>query len=153
MGKAGVVRTPRGVFGGGVGVRRLAFEGGIDADVPSLAALSERRRDMSLVAPKSVTWAELAEAVRRAGGTSLESLDDESLDPNLDVRNAGGSTLESLEYLDTFQGGNVPEGYQSVHFRLRFRYSKRTLSGEEVDRVLDEIVAACETRFGATLRT
>ena len=33
-----------------------------------------------------------------------------------------------------FQGGNVPEDKQSVHFSMVFRHPERTLTGEEVDR-------------------
>ncbi|HEV3163129.1 MAG TPA: phenylalanine--tRNA ligase subunit beta [Isosphaeraceae bacterium] len=88
-------------------------------------------RDLSLVVPESLAWADLADA----------------------VRHAGGPTLESLAYLDTFQGGNLPPGWQSVHFGLRFRHPERTLTGDEADRAVKTIVEACAARFGATLRT
>ena len=65
---------------------------------------------------------------------------------------AAGPTLESIDYLDTFRGGNVPEGRQSVHFGLRFRHPERTLTGEEVERAVRAIVGACAARFDATLR-
>ena len=67
-------------------------------------------------------------------------------------RHAAGPTLEAVVYLDTFQGGNVPEGKQSLHFGLRFRHPERTLTGDEVERAVDAIVDACATRFEATLR-
>ena len=66
---------------------------------------------------------------------------------------AAGPTLEAVEYLDTFRGGNVPEGSQSLHFGLRFRHPDRTLTGEEVERAVAAVVEACRVRFGATLRT
>lgn len=87
-------------------------------------------RDLSMVVPVSLAWAELAREVQTVGGTLLESLD----------------------FLDTFQGGNIPRGFQSVHFGLRFRHPERTLSGEEVDRAVAAIAAAAEAKFGATLR-
>ena len=88
-------------------------------------------RDLSLVVPESVPWAELASTVGRAGG----------------------STLESIVYLDAFRGGTVPEGWQSLHFGLRFRHPERTLTGEEVEEAVKAIIATCTTKFEATLRS
>ena len=87
-------------------------------------------RDLSLVVDRSLPWSELSGAVRGAAGPSLES----------------------VRYLDTFAGGNLPEGRQSVHFGLRFRHPGRTLTGEEVDRSVRAAVDACAARFGAALR-
>ena len=87
-------------------------------------------RDLSLVVARSLPWAELASAVVRAAGP----------------------TLEAVEFLDTFQGGNIPEGLHSVHFGLTFRNASRTLTGEEVDRSVRAVVDAAAARFEATLR-
>ena len=87
-------------------------------------------RDLSLVVPISLPWAELAEAVQAAAG----------------------GLMESLTYLDTFAGGNLPTDQHSVHFGLRFRHPDRTLTGDEVEAVIQQVVAACSARFGATLR-
>ena len=87
-------------------------------------------RDLSLVVPQALPWAELAATVGRAGG----------------------STLEAVDYLDTFRGGNVPEGRQSLHFGLRFRHPERTLTGEEVEAAVRAIVERCVETFQATLR-
>ena len=78
-------------------------------------------RDLSLVVPRSLPWSDLAAAVTKAAGP----------------------TLEEITYLDTFQGGNVPEGKQSLHFGLRFRHPGRTLTGDEVERAVKAIVDAC----------
>ena len=88
-------------------------------------------RDLSMVVPVSLAWSELA----------------------AEVRKAAGPLLETLEFLDTFQGGNIPEGLQSLHFGLRFRHPEKTLSGEEADRAVALIAAAAEAKFGATLRS
>jgi phenylalanyl-tRNA synthetase beta chain len=87
-------------------------------------------RDLSLVVPRSLPWAELADAARAAAGP----------------------TLESLSYLDTFRGGNLPDDAQSVHFGLRFRHPERTLTGDEVESAIRAVVEACARKFGATLR-
>jgi len=96
--------------------------------LPTLPAVA---RDLSLVVPRDLPWAELAGVAARAGGP----------------------TLESIVYLDAFRGGNVPEGLQSIHFGLRFRHPERTLTGEEVEKAVGEIVAACASKFAATLRS
>lgn len=88
-------------------------------------------RDLSLVLPIEAPWSELATAIQQSAGP----------------------WLEDLAYLDTFRGGNVPEGRQSVHFGLRFRHPERTLTGEEADAGVRAVVDACASRFGAALRT
>ncbi len=88
-------------------------------------------RDLSLVVPRTLPWAELAGVVGRAGG----------------------STLEAIVYLDAFRGGNIPEDRQSLHFGLRFRHPERTLTGDEVERAVRTIVDACASQFEATLRS
>ena len=88
-------------------------------------------RDLSLVVPASLPWADLA-------GVAAQ---------------AGGPTLESVAYLDAFRGGNVAEGFQSVHFALKFRHPERTLTGEEVEQAVRSIVESSATKFGATLRS
>lgn len=98
------------------------------APLPAFPAVE---RDLSLVVDRDLPWSELADAARKAAG----------------------ATLESLAYLDTFAGGNLPEGKHSLHFGLTFRHPERTLTGEEVERAIAKVVEACEARFGATLRT
>ena len=87
-------------------------------------------RDLSLVVAQDLPWAELSETVVRSAGP----------------------TLESLQYLDTFRGGNLPEGMQSVHFSMVFRHPERTLTGEEVEGFVRSVVEGCEARFQAKLR-
>ena len=95
--------------------------------LPPFPAVS---RDLSLVVPQSLAWSDLARVVTQAAGTSLESID----------------------YLDTFQGGTVAPGKQSLHFGLRFRHPERTLTGEEVETAVKAIVDACAAQFEAALR-
>ena len=73
-------------------------------------------RDLSLVVPRSLPWAELCDTVIQTAGP----------------------TLETVQYLDIFQGGNIPNDQQSVHFSMVFRHKERTLTGEEVERVGQE---------------
>jgi phenylalanyl-tRNA synthetase beta chain len=88
-------------------------------------------RDLSLVVADTLPWSRLCEVVTEAAGP----------------------TLESSEYLDTFVGGNLSEGSQSVHFSMVFRHRERTLTGEEVERAVKSVVDACESQLAAKLRT
>ncbi len=96
--------------------------------LPSYPSVS---RDLSIVVDRGLPWSELAAAVRQAAGSSLES----------------------LAYLDTFEGGNIPSGRHSLHFGLRFRNPARTLTGEEVDQTMQAVIATCQSRFAADLRS
>lgn len=87
-------------------------------------------RDLSLVVDRALTWAELSAAARESGG----------------------ETLRSVAYLDTFQGGNLADNQQSVHFNMTFRRDDRTLTGEEVDQAVKNVVEACSRKFSAALR-
>jgi phenylalanyl-tRNA synthetase beta chain len=88
-------------------------------------------RDLSLEVSRSLTWADLSSAVAQTAGP----------------------TLEAVDYLDTFQGGNLRPDQESVHFSLTFRHPERTLTGEEVDQSVKNVVEACVARFQAKLRS
>jgi phenylalanyl-tRNA synthetase beta chain len=87
-------------------------------------------RDLSLVVARALPWSDLAATVVEAGG----------------------SILDEIEYLDVFQGGNLPEDQQSVHFSMTFRHRDRTLTGEEVEHAVKTVLDACAARFDAKLR-
>jgi phenylalanyl-tRNA synthetase beta chain len=87
-------------------------------------------RDLSLVVPRSLRWADLS----------------------AEVLKSAGSYLAAIDYLDTFQGGNLKDDQQSVHFSMTFRHPERTLTGEEVERAVSAVVDRCAIRFGAGLR-
>jgi len=95
--------------------------------VPQVPPVS---RDLSLVVDRNQPWAEIEDVVRQAGG----------------------SALESVTFLDTFEGGDIPDGRHSLHFGLTFRRPDRTLTGEEVDQAIQAIIDACRSQFDAVLR-
>jgi phenylalanyl-tRNA synthetase beta chain len=102
----------------------------IVAQYHALPAFPPVVRDLSLVVAQDLLWAELSATVVRSAGP----------------------TLESVQYFDTFRGGNLPEGMQSVHFSMVFRHLERTLTGEEVEGRVRAVVEGCEARFQAKLR-
>jgi phenylalanyl-tRNA synthetase beta chain len=60
--------------------------------------------------------------------------------------------LEDLELFDIYKGKQVPEGMKSVAYSLTFRASDRTLTDEEVQKTMGDILKALEENFGAKLR-
>lgn len=77
-------------------------------------------RDLAVVAPKSVLYAQ------------LEAL----------VEAAAGETLRSVSPFDVYEGKPVPNGYRSVALRLRFRDPVRALDGDEVDAFMEDVITA-----------
>ncbi|MGQ9712033.1 MAG: phenylalanine--tRNA ligase subunit beta [Desulfotomaculales bacterium] len=69
------------------------------------------------------------------------------------IREAGGDLLKELYLFDVFKGRRIPAGCHSLAFALRFRSPDRTLTEEEVNKRLEAILKALETRWGAQLRS
>ena len=68
------------------------------------------------------------------------------------IRKAGGALLESVEMFDIYRGAQLGEGKKSVAFSLAFRNAERTLSDDDVNPVMQKILAASEKECGAVLR-
>ncbi len=68
------------------------------------------------------------------------------------IRKTGGAMLERAEMFDIYRGTQLPSGKKSVAFSLSFRDPDRTLSDEDVNPLIDQILASCEKACGAKLR-
>lgn len=68
------------------------------------------------------------------------------------IRKAGGADLISVELFDRYEGKGVPEGRVSLAFRLVFQRADRTLTDAEVTKATDRVVRTLTGRFGAELR-
>ena len=62
------------------------------------------------------------------------------------------ATLVHVREFDRYTGKGVPDGQVSLSVRLAFRSPDRTLTDADVQRAVEEIVAALSARHGATLR-
>jgi phenylalanyl-tRNA synthetase beta chain len=87
-------------------------------------------RDLSVIAPVAVTYAD------------LETI----------MRGAAGELLESVEVFDVYSGAQVPAGSRAVAVRLRFRSAERTLTDEEIEPLISEIVTRLECTEGVRVR-
>ncbi len=68
------------------------------------------------------------------------------------IRKNKSAILESVELFDIFEGIQVGLGKKSVAFNLVFRAKDRTLTDDEVNVVLDEILQNLKDEAGAVLR-
>jgi phenylalanyl-tRNA synthetase beta chain len=102
--------------------------------VPRCAAQSPYpavTRDLNLVVPERVRWAEIAATVRANGGPCFEL----------------------LEYRDTYRDPQrLGAGKKSLLFAIALRSAEGTLTSQQADEVRDRIVAACRAKHGAELR-
>ena len=87
-------------------------------------------RDIAVVVDRTVEAAGLVQAVRRAAG----------------------DMLETVQVFDVFEGEQLGSGKKSVALSLRFRHPERTLTDAEIAGVQERIVAALVEQFAAQLR-
>lgn len=64
----------------------------------------------------------------------------------------GGKLLEKVELFDVYEGAQIEEGYKSVAFKLIFRAEDRTLTDEEIQKVMKKVLNGLEMNCGAKLR-
>ncbi len=86
-------------------------------------------RDLAVLAPATVPYAEIDGVVRRA---------------------AGGLLVEAFPF-DVYAGAPLDEGIRSVAVRMRWRHDDRALRDAEVDTLLEAVVKAVRAR-GWTIR-
>ncbi|WP_457677715.1 phenylalanine--tRNA ligase subunit beta [Thermovibrio sp.] len=85
-------------------------------------------RDIALIVDKEVEVSQIEKVIRQAA-----------------------KHLEKLELFDIYEGKGIPEGKKSVAFSLTFRAPDRTLSDEEVNKILTAIIEKL-SKIGANLR-
>ena len=88
-------------------------------------------RDVAFIASKSVRYGELLSILRKAGG----------------------DLLEDVSLFDLYEGKPLEKDQRSLAFRLVFRAGDHTLTDEEVDPVIREIIKAAEKFGGIRLRS
>ena len=68
------------------------------------------------------------------------------------IRHAAPATLARVREFDRYQGKGVPEGKVSLSLRLTFRSPDRTLTDAEVQKAMDDVLAALTSRHQAVQR-
>ncbi|SHE32740.1 phenylalanine--tRNA ligase subunit beta [Desulforamulus putei] len=68
------------------------------------------------------------------------------------IKKAGGNLLKKVDIFDVYQGSQVPEGYKSVAFSMKFQAPDRTLTDEEINDKMQRITNSLTAQTGAVLR-
>lgn len=101
--------------------------------LPEFQPLSRQplvRRDLALVIPESVPAQSLLEQVEQLVG----------------------GWLVDLVLFDVYQGEGLGEGEKSLGFRLVIQDRERTLTDDEVERLVEKVIESLNQTFGARLR-
>jgi len=68
------------------------------------------------------------------------------------IRQRGGKILERLKLFDVYKGKQIPEGMKSVAYSITFRAEDRTLTDEEVNKSMNNIIDGLQKNIDAQLR-
>lgn len=68
------------------------------------------------------------------------------------IKKAAGSMLEAHEVFDVYTGKGIDENKRSISFALTFGKQDRTLTDEEINEVMNKIIASLEKDLKAELR-
>ena len=68
------------------------------------------------------------------------------------IKKLAGSLLESSEVFDVYTGTGIEEDKKSISFALTFGKGDRTLTDDEINEVMNKIIAGLEKDIKAELR-
>ena len=68
------------------------------------------------------------------------------------IRAAAGKLLEDAKLFDIYRGEKLGSERKSVAFAITLRAADRTLTDEEINAVMEKVLKALNTQFGAELR-
>jgi phenylalanyl-tRNA synthetase beta chain len=95
-----------------------------------ISKLPSSERDFAFLVPKNVTAASVANEIKKAAN----------------------QTLQSVEVFDVFEGGNLPEGFRSVAYRVVLQDPNTTLTESQLQTLQNDIVSSLEKKLGVRLR-
>lgn len=68
------------------------------------------------------------------------------------IKKSAGKILDSVKLFDVYKGKQVPEGKKSVAYSVALRSEEKTLSEQEINKVMNKIIKNLEVNLGAQLR-
>jgi len=111
----------------------IETESGLDAAVPRFHEISRFpavRRDLAVLVAEPVPVQALLDTMRRSAGT----------------------LLTGLVVFDIYRGRGIADGFKSVAIGLNLQDISRTLTDDETDAVVAQVVADLEREHSATIR-
>lgn len=88
------------------------------------------KKDIALVVEKNVKSEDLAKSIKKACGNNLKQ----------------------IEVFDVYEGSGIDQNQKSLAYALTFASQDKTLTDEEINPLLEKIVAQTSKEFGAKLR-
>ena len=68
------------------------------------------------------------------------------------IKSAGGSLLTNIEVFDVYTGKNIEENKKSIAYSLTFEDSKKTLTDDQINAILEKIMDTVSKKCGAEIR-
>jgi phenylalanyl-tRNA synthetase beta chain len=68
------------------------------------------------------------------------------------IKESAGTLLKNVQLVDKYRGGQIPDGKQSLTYRLEYQDAQKTLEDKEVQEAHSRVVRALEEKLGASLR-
>ena len=102
-------------------------------EVPKFPAVE---RDIAIIVDESIEVGELEKAITKKCKKLLK----------------GKKSLEKLKLFDIYRDAKLGENKKSVAYSLIFRDKTKSLSDDEINPVMDEVIKELEEKFGAELR-
>ena len=68
------------------------------------------------------------------------------------IKNNGGKLLQESKVFDLYEGKGIPEGKKSIAFSVTLGDANKTLTDEEVNKVMEKVIAGLQSKHGAELR-
>jgi phenylalanyl-tRNA synthetase beta chain len=111
----------------------LEVHAALSARVPQLADISRFpaiRRDLAVIVDEAVQFEQLANA----------------------VRTSAGQLLNDLSVLSVYRGEQLDKGKKSIALGLNLQDTSRTLTDEDADRVMAQVIEHLRVKFGSIIR-
>jgi phenylalanyl-tRNA synthetase beta chain len=68
------------------------------------------------------------------------------------ARQTEKSLLKNIDLFDVYEGQNLPEGKKSYALSFSIQDSSKTLTDEQIDKIMNKLQKNFETELGAVLR-
>jgi phenylalanyl-tRNA synthetase beta chain len=105
----------------------------LSARVPQLTEVSRFpgiRRDLAVIIDEAVQFEQLAQA----------------------VRTSAGQLLNDLSVLSVYRGEQLDKGKKSIALGLNLQDTSRTLTDDDADRVMAQVIEYLRVKFGGIIR-
>ena len=68
------------------------------------------------------------------------------------INKSSSNLLSEIKIFDVYEGANLGENKKSIAFNLYFEAQNRTLTDEEINKEMENIIKAVENKLGAEIR-